>query len=151
MLLLFLTVAPLQCATDGVNEPYLVPGPPLGTSTLSSSGTDRTPLEMSAGLRETSRSQQSLLPKKNQKLLICVTNASAVHVDAPNPQKTIRKQTFARVDSPWRSPTAKPRCGWWLSTWLGSSRVFSMTEPAWSARSNSSRSSRRRRPARAFP
>lgn len=53
------------------------------------------------------------------------------------------KQHFVKSsrNSPWRTRTAEPRCGWWLLTWLGSSRVFSMTEPAWSARSNSSRSS----------
>lgn len=56
----------------------------------------------------------------------------------------MRNNSERVLDSPWRSPTAEPRCGWWLSTWLGSSRVFSMTEPAWSARSNSSRSSLRR-------
>ncbi len=44
-----------------------------------------------------------------------------------------------KVNSPSRIRTAEQKCGWWLLTWLDSSKVFSMTAPAWSARSNSSR------------
>lgn len=48
-------------------------------------------------------------------------------------------QAEAKLNSPSRIPIAEPRCGWWLLIWLDSSTVFSMTEPASSARSNSFR------------
>lgn len=44
-----------------------------------------------------------------------------------------------KANLPLRSPTAELTCGWWLLVWLDSSIVFSMTEPARSARSNSFR------------
>lgn len=45
----------------------------------------------------------------------------------------------SNINLPSRIRTTELKFGWWLLTWLDSSTVFSMTEPAWSARSNSFR------------
>lgn len=135
-LLLFPSVPPLQCANK---RPYLVAGPlgwDLDVVQLEdwpqSAGNVKRACAKRHG-RDSSPKNFDLRHKRFKQF----TSTAPSNIATRNNSERV-------LDSPWRSPTAEPTCGWWLSTWLGSSRVFSMTEPAWSARSNSCRSSLRR-------